>query len=134
MLSGWDVCSNQLGEFIDVIPAQQRLSADWYKGTADAIFQNIYAIQDHDPELILILSGDHIYKMDYREMIRFHKEKKADVTVACVTMPKETSSYFGVIEVDRNQHVLGFQEKPKKPKTIPKKTEENLCVHGDLSF
>ena len=70
----------------------------------------------NDPELILILSGDHIYKMDYREMIRFHKEKKADVTVACVTMPKETSESFGVIEVDQNQHVRGFQEKPQKAK------------------
>jgi len=134
LLSGWDVCSNQLGEFIDVIPAQQRLSADWYKGTADAIYQNIYAIQDHDPELILILSGDHIYKMDYREMIRFHKEKKADVTVACVTMPKETSPHFGVIQVDKNQHVLGFQEKPKKPRTIPKKPKEIYASMGIYLF
>jgi len=134
LLSGWDVCSNQLGEFIDVIPAQQRLSADWYKGTADAIYQNIYAIQDHNPELILILSGDHIYKMDYREMIRFHKEKKADVTVACVTMPKETSSQFGVIEVDKNQHVLGFQEKPKKPRTIPQKPKKIYASMGIYLF
>jgi len=119
LLSGWDICSDQLGEFIDVIPAQQRLSADWYKGTADAIYQNIYAIQDHDPDLILILSGDHVYKMDYREMIRFHKDKGADVTVACVSMPKNTSSQFGVIEVDKKSHVRGFQEKPDKPKTIP---------------
>lgn len=134
LLSGWDVCSNQLGEFIDVIPAQQRLSVDWYKGTADAIYQNIYAIQDHDPELILILSGDHIYKMDYRKMIRFHKEKKADVTVACVTKPKETSLHFGVIEVDKNQHVLGFQEKPKKPRTIPKKPKEIYASMGIYLF
>ena len=134
LLSGWDVCSNQLGEFIDVIPAQQRLSADWYKGTADAIYQNIYAIQDYDPELILILSGDHIYKMDYREMIRFHKEKKADVTVACVPMSKKKSSSFGVIEVDKSQHVLGFQEKPKKPKTIPKKPNEIYASMGIYLF
>jgi len=134
LLSGWDVCSNQLGEFIDVIPAQQRLSVDWYKGTADAIYQNIYAIQDYDPELVLILSGDHIYKMDYRKMIRFHNEKKADVTVACVTMPKKNSPHFGVIEVDKNQHVLGFQEKPKKPRTIPKKPKEIYASMGIYLF
>jgi len=134
LLSGWDVCSNQLGEFIDVIPAQQRLSADWYKGTADAIYQNLYAIADFDPELILILSGDHIYKMDYREMIQYHKEKKADVTVACVTMPKVSSSHFGVIEVNKNLHVRGFQEKPTKPKTVPGKPKEIYASMGIYLF
>ncbi|MCK5179801.1 MAG: glucose-1-phosphate adenylyltransferase, partial [Candidatus Omnitrophica bacterium] len=134
LLAGWDVCSNQLGEFIDVIPAQQRISADWYKGTADAIYQNIYAIQDCDPELILILSGDHIYKMDYREMIRLHKEKNADVTVACVTMPKENSAHLGVIEVDKNNYALGFQEKPEKPKTIPGKSNEIYASMGIYLF
>lgn len=134
LLAGWDVCSNQLGEFIDIIPAQQRISADWYKGTADAIYQNIYAIQDCDPELILILSGDHIYKMDYREMIRLHKEKNADVTVACVIMPKENSAYLGVIEVDKNNYALSFQEKPEKPKTIPKKPNEIYASMGIYLF
>ena len=134
LLAGWDVCSNQLGEFIDIIPAQQRISADWYKGTADAIYQNTYAIQDCDPEFILILSGDHIYKMDYREMIRLHKEKNADVTVACVTMPKENSTYLGVIEVDKNNYALSFQEKPEKPKTIPKKPNEIYASMGIYLF
>ena len=134
LLSGWDVCSNQLGEFIDVIPAQQRLSADWYKGTSDAIYQNVYAIHDYDPELILILSGDHIYKMDYRAMTRFHREKDADVTVACVTMPKKTSVNFGVIEVDADLHVRGFQEKPDNPKTIPKKSDSIYASMGIYLF
>ncbi|MCK5260186.1 MAG: glucose-1-phosphate adenylyltransferase [Candidatus Omnitrophica bacterium] len=134
LLAGWDVCSNQLGEFIDIIPAQQRISADWYKGTADAIYQNTYAIQDCDPEFILILSGDHIYKMDYQEMIRLHKEKNADVTVACVTMPKENSTYLGVIEVDKNNYALSFQEKPEKPKTIPKKPNEIYASMGIYLF
>jgi glucose-1-phosphate adenylyltransferase len=134
LLLGWDVCSNQLGEFIDVIPAQQRLNTDWYKGTADAIYQNIYAIQDYDPELILILSGDHIYKMNYREMIRFHQEKDADVTVACVTMPKETSVNFGVIEVDKDLHVRGFQEKPEKPKTVPQQPNVIYASMGIYLF
>ncbi|MBN1869479.1 MAG: glucose-1-phosphate adenylyltransferase [Candidatus Omnitrophica bacterium] len=134
LLAGWDVCSNQLGEFIDVIPAQQRISADWYKGTADAIYQNIYAIHDCDPELILILSGDHVYKMDYRELIRVHREKKADVTVPCVTMPKKNSVNFGVIEVDKNNYALGFQEKPEAPKTIPKRPNEICASMGIYLF
>ncbi|MCA9398156.1 MAG: glucose-1-phosphate adenylyltransferase [Candidatus Omnitrophica bacterium] len=119
LLAGWDIVSTQLGEFVDVIPAQQRIGDEWYKGTADAIYQNSYAIEDINPQLILILAGDHIYKMNYQRMIDFHKEKNADVTVACVPMPKETSSHFGVIEVDDQGNVLGFQEKPQNPKTIP---------------
>jgi len=119
ILAGWDVVSTQLGEFIDVIPAQQRIGSDWYKGTADAIYQNVYAIQDHNPKLVLVLAGDHIYKMDYRKMFDFHFSMGADMTVACVSMPKESSVNFGVIEVDRHKRVCGFQEKPEQPKTIP---------------
>ncbi|MDP2652716.1 MAG: glucose-1-phosphate adenylyltransferase [Candidatus Omnitrophota bacterium] len=119
ILAGWDIVSSQLGEFIDVIPAQQRISSDWYRGTADAIHQNIYAIHDLNPEFILILAGDHIYKMDYRRMIDFHKERGADMTVACIKMPKDTSTSFGVIEVDGQSRVCGFQEKPQSPRTIP---------------
>src|SRR3989344_6267500 len=84
ILAGWDVVSSQLGEFIDVIPPQQRISSDWYRGTADAIYQNIYAIYDNKPEYVLILAGDHIYKMDYREMTRYHEDQGADMTVACI--------------------------------------------------
>ena len=119
ILSGWDVFSSQLGEFIDVLPPQQRIGSDWYKGTADAIFQNLYAIYDYDPKYILILAGDHIYKMDYKKMIDFHQRMNADMTVACIQMPKETSTNFGVIEVDGENRVCGFQEKPPDPKTIP---------------
>jgi len=134
LLAGWDIVSSQLGEFIDIIPAQQRIGADWYKGTADAIYQNIYAIHDCDPQMILILAGDHIYKMDYQEMMKFHNEKDADVTVACVTMPKETSTDFGVIEVDEDNHVRGFQEKPKHPKTIPGSPREIFASMGIYLF
>jgi len=134
LLAGWDVVSNQLGEFIDVIPAQQRISADWYRGTADAIYQNIYTIHDCNPELILILAGDHIYKMNYQEMIAYHNEKNADMTVACVPMPRVTSSDFGVIEVDKNNHVRGFQEKPAKPKTIPRRPKEIFASMGIYLF
>ncbi|MFH0754878.1 MAG: glucose-1-phosphate adenylyltransferase [Candidatus Omnitrophota bacterium] len=119
ILAGWDVVSSQLGEFIDPIPAQQRLGEDWYKGTADAIYQNIYAINDHGADLVLVLAGDHLYKMDYQKMIETHLAKKADVSVACFKMPKEDSIHFGVIEVDKHCFICGFQEKPHVPKLIP---------------
>lgn len=134
LLAGWDIVSTQLGEFIDVIPAQQRLSEDWYKGTADAIYQNSYAIKDLNPQLILILAGDHIYKMNYTEMISYHNEKDADMTVACIPMPKETSVDFGVIEVDEENHVRGFQEKPRAPKTIPGNDDEIFASMGIYLF
>ena len=134
LLSGWNIFSSQLGEFIDIIPAQQRISADWYKGTADAIYQNLYAVQDCNPKLVLILAGDHIYKMNYQHMIKYHREKKADVTVACLPVPKTVSTQFGVIEVDRNDHVCGFQEKPEKPKTIPGDPDVILASMGIYLF
>lgn len=119
LLSGWDIFSSQLGEFIDVIPPQQRVSADWYKGTADAIYQNIYAIKDYNPKKVLILSGDHVYRMDYSRVFQFHQNNKADATVCCLRMPKASSVHFGVIQVDRKGRICGFQEKPADPKTIP---------------
>lgn len=135
IVGGWDeIVSTQLGEFIDVIPAQQRISSDWYRGTADAIYQNIYAIHDQDPEMILVLAGDHIYKMDYQKMIAFHQEKAADMTVACVPMPAETSSQFGVIEVDEESRACGFQEKPRTPKTIPGDENHILASMGIYLF
>ncbi len=134
LLSGWDVVSNELGEFIDVIPAQQRIGEDWYKGTADAIYQNLYSVYDQNPELLLILAGDHIYKMDYREMIAYHQKNGADMTVACVPMPKETAKDFGVIEVDGNHHIRGFQEKPENPKTIPNDPNQIFASMGIYLF
>lgn len=134
ILAGWDVVSSQLGEFIDPIPAQQRLGEDWYKGTADAIYQNIYAIHDHNAELVLILAGDHLYKMDYQKMIEAHLQHKADVSVACVKMPKEDSLHFGVIEVDKKNFISGFQEKPHVPKTIPSDPEHIYASMGIYLF
>src|SRR3990167_2775416 len=105
ILAGWDIFSSQLGEFIDVVPAQQRLGADWYKGTADAIYQNFYAIADYEPKHVLILAGDHIYKMDYRKMIDYHKQMNADMTVACIQVPAQSAGHFGVIEADAKNRV-----------------------------
>jgi glucose-1-phosphate adenylyltransferase len=116
---GWNILSAPLGEFIEAVPAQQRIDEHWYQGTADAIFQNIYILQVERPDLVLILSGDHIYKMDYRKMIAFHLEKGADLTVAAIRMERKLSREFGVIEVDRDWRIIGFQEKPEEPKTIP---------------
>ena len=116
---GWNILSAPLGEFIEAVPAQQRIDEHWYQGTADAIFQNIYTLQAERPDLVLILSGDHIYKMDYRKMIAFHWERGADLTVAAIRMDRGLSREFGVIEVDRDWQIIGFQEKPEEPKAIP---------------
>jgi glucose-1-phosphate adenylyltransferase len=134
LLEGWNIYSNQLGEFIDVIPAQMRTGSDWYKGTADAIYQNIYAIHDYNPNLVLILAGDHVYKMDYRKLIDYHIDRGADLTVGCIRMPKEESQHFGVIEVDVKNKIQGFQEKPLTPKTIPGSPEEIFCSMGIYLF
>jgi glucose-1-phosphate adenylyltransferase len=118
---GWNIFNSELGEYIDVIPAQQRVGSNWYQGTADAVYQNIYTIEQEKPDEILILGGDHIYKMDYTAMIDFHRSHRADMTVAVVELGKEASRNFGVIQTDPSDKVLGFQEKPQNPKTIPGK-------------
>ena len=134
LLEGWNIYCNQLGEFIDVIPAQMRTGSDWYKGTADAIYQNIYAIQDYKPNLVLILAGDHVYKMDYRKLMEYHLERGADLTVGCIQMPKDESANFGVIEVDTEQKIHSFQEKPQTPKTIPGAADKIFCSMGIYLF
>jgi glucose-1-phosphate adenylyltransferase len=131
---GWNILSSPLGEFIEIIPAQQRIDEHWYQGTADAFFQNIYTLQQEKPDLVLILSGDHIYKMDYRKMISFHLEKKADLTVAAIRMRREESHEFGVIEVDRDCRIIGFEEKPEEPKTVPGDPEGILASMGVYVF
>ncbi len=131
---GWSILSSSLGEFIEAIPAQQRIDEHWYQGTADAFFQNIYTIQQERPDLILILSGDHIYKMDYRKMIDFHIEKKADLTVGAIRMEKRHSREFGVIQVNEEHQVIGFEEKPEEPKTIPGDPEGILASMGVYVF
>ena len=134
ILAGWDIVSSQLGEFIDVIPPQQRIGSDWYKGTADAIYQNSNALYDYAPQYVLILSGDHIYKMDYKKMIDYHREMAADMTVACMKMPKENSTNLGVIEVDEHNRVCGFKEKPPEPRTIPGEPSKTFASMGIYLF
>ncbi len=131
---GWNVLSVPLGEFIGVIPAQQRIGEQWYQGTADAIFQNIYLLQQDKPDYVLILSGDHIYKMDYRKMMAFHLEKGGDLTVAAIRMNRTLAREFGVIEVDEDRRIVGFEEKPEIPKTIPGDPEGILASMGVYVF
>jgi glucose-1-phosphate adenylyltransferase len=131
---GWSILASPLGEFIEVIPAQQRIDDQWYQGTADAIYQNVYTLQEERPDVVLVLSGDHIYKMDYRKMIAFHLEKGAEMTVAAVRMERRFSREFGVIEIDPRWHIVGFQEKPGEPRTIPGDPEGILASMGVYVF
>ena len=131
---GWSILCAPLGEFIEVIPAQQRVDEEWYQGTADAIYQNMYILQDERPDLVLVLAGDHIYKMDYRKMIAHHMETKADLTIGAIRMGREFSREFGVIEIDPAWRIVGFQEKPAEPRTIPGDPEGILASMGIYVF
>ena len=110
---GWNYSRGEFGEFIEIIPAQQQLGDMWYRGTADSLYQNLQIIKLHHPRHILVLAGDHIYKMDYGPMLASHLEKKADITVGVVEVPREHASGFGVMTVDENYHITRFAEKPR---------------------
>jgi len=131
---GWNFFSGELDEFIISVPPQQRVGDKWYQGTADAIYQNIYMIEKDAPEHLLILAGDHIYKMDYAEMFRFHREKHADATVAAIEVPRAQASSFGIIEVDQASRIVGFEEKPKEPKAIPGRPDMAFVSMGIYLF
>lgn len=131
---GWNILCNKLGEFIHIVSAQQRIDEIWYRGTADAVYQNLYTLQQERPDLVLILSGDHLYKMDYRDLIALHQERGADLTVATVEQPKELSKHLGVIEIDQQQRVIGFQEKPRQPRTMPGNPHAILASMGIYVF
>ncbi len=118
---GWQsyLC-RELGEFIDVVPPQQRIDEHWYQGTADAVYQNIYTIEKERPRYVVILAGDHVYKMNYADLIDRHKEANADVTIATLRYPVEQAAgQFGVLEIDQDCRVVGFEEKPQQPKPVP---------------
>ena len=113
---GWTgIVAQELGEFFELMPPMQRTGANWYMGTADAVYQNLYSIGSEQPAHVIILSGDHIYKMDYSRMLAHHKETGAEVTLATLPISPEEVSRFGVVEVGRTGEVLGFQEKPARP-------------------
>ena len=133
---GWlSFFSYPLGEFIYNIPAQQRIGNSWYEGTADAVFQNIYTLQQDMQPYTLILSGDHIYQMHYQEMLEFHRELNADITIGVVPMPVQTASEFGIIKANSDMMVEGFQEKPKEnPYTMPNDPSKILVSMGIYIF
>jgi len=124
----------ELGEFIEVIPPQMRVNSNWYLGTADAIYQNLYSIDQASPKDVLILSGDHIYKMNYQKMVQQHRESGAELTIAAIDVPTQEASRFGVFEVDETERVLGFEEKPPQPKEIPGRPGHSLASMGIYVF
>ncbi len=131
---GWSIFDRELGEFVDLLPAQQRLHDLWYEGTADAVYQNLYTLQQEKPEDTLILSGDHIYKMNYQKMLFFHREKEADLTIATLNVPIDEASRFGVMEKDEAGRVTGFEEKPEHPKALPEDPTFSLASMGVYIF
>lgn len=124
----------ELGEFIDVVPPQQRIDEHWYQGTADAVYQNIYALEKERPEFVVILAGDHIYKMNYRGVIEFHRQSKADLTICALRVPRENARQFGVMQIQTDGQVIGFDEKPQDPKTIPGDDSHALASMGIYVF
>ena len=131
---GWRFLCRELDEFVDILPPQQRIDESWYQGTADAVYQNIYTIEKHHPELVLILSGDHVYKMDYSEMIAEHVASGADATLACIPVELKYSDQFGVVNVDGSWRVNGFTEKPKTTDPMPDDPERFLANMGIYVF
>lgn len=130
----WSGFNREWGEFLDVVPPQQRLGDRWYVGTADAVYQNLYALERADAEHVVILSGDHIYKMDYRELLQDHIASRADATLACVPVPLSEGSAFGVMHVDGRRNVLKFSEKPARPEPMPDDPRHCLASMGVYVF
>ena len=131
---GWGYLRGEFGEFVEIIPAQQRLGPEWYKGTADALWQNMEIIRGHRPLHVLVLAGDHIYKMDYGPMIGLHVEKEADITLGVVEVPLDRAKEFGVLTVDESNRVLRFDEKPQNPQPVPGRPDIALASMGIYVF
>ncbi|RMD69336.1 MAG: glucose-1-phosphate adenylyltransferase [Gammaproteobacteria bacterium] len=132
---GWGFLRGEFGEFVELLPAQQRIAtSSWYAGTADAVYQNLDIIRGHNPKYVLILAGDHVYKMDYGPMLAYHVEREADVTVGCVEVPLEEARAFGVMEVDRDRRVRRFLEKPEHPEPMPGSRDKALASMGIYIF
>lgn len=135
LVRGWGHFKKELGESVEILPASQRFSEQWYEGTADAVFQNIDIIRDELPKYVMILSGDHIYRMDYGDMLARHVETGAQMTVSCMRVPcEEAAGAFGVMEVDDRYRILGFEEKPAQPSTLPNDPDHCLASMGNYVF
>lgn len=131
---GWSFLRGEFDEFVELLPAQQRLEEAWYAGTADAVYQNLDIIRSHNPDFVLILAGDHVYKMDYGPMIAQHVERKADMTVGCLEVPLDEARGFGVMSIDETGQVRRFNEKPKNPESLPNDPTHALASMGIYVF
>lgn len=131
---GWRFLCRELNEYIDVLPPQQRIDEQWYRGTANAVYQNIYSIEQASPRNVVILSGDHIYKMDYSELIRDHEESGADATIACLPVPVAEGRHFGVMKVESEYRVTDFSEKPVSPSPMPGDDSHCMASMGIYVF
>lgn len=131
---GWNIVANELGEFVQVLPPMKRVGDSWYQGTADAIYQNLYSIGSEPCKYVMILSGDHVYKMDYRLMLRHHIDAGAEVTIGTIEFPVQDASRFGVVEVDGGGRIVSWQEKPRDPKSSPHDPEKCHVSMGIYCF
>lgn len=131
---GWGHFRGEFGEYVELLPAQQRIKDNWYLGTADALYQNLDIIRAHKPEFVLVLAGDHIYKMDYGAMLARHVENEADLTVGCFEVPVEEAKEFGVMAVDDSNRIIEFAEKPENPKHLPGQPDTALASMGIYVF
>lgn len=137
LVHGWSWFQAGAGnrEFVEILPASQRVGGEWYRGTADAVYQNLDIVRTHDPRYVLILSGDHIYKMDYGPFLAAHAETEADMTICCIEVPlEEAAGQFGVMTVDETGRIIAFDEKPEKPNPIPGKPGLCLASMGNYIF
>ena len=131
---GWSFLDGRFHEFVELLPAQQRVTADWYLGTADAVFQNLDILRRQEPKYVLILAGDHVYKMDYGKMLVEHVARSADMSIACVEVPVADAGQFGIIGVDDDLRITAFQEKPRKPALVPGRDDASLASMGIYIF
>src|SRR5512142_1199678 len=127
---GWSFLDGRFDEFVELLPAQQRVEANWYRGTADAVYQNLDILRRHAPDHVLVLAGDHVYKMDYRPMLHDHVTAGAAMTIACVDVPCAQARAFGVVEIDASRRIIGFSEKPTDPSSIPGRPGRALASMG----
>jgi glucose-1-phosphate adenylyltransferase len=131
---GWGFMRGALGEFVELLPASQRNEKGWYEGTADAVYQNIDILRNHGPEYVLILAGDHIYKMDYGDMLAEHVAQNADMTIGCIEVPLDEARALGVMSVDVNRRIVAFDEKPDNPTPVPGRNDVALASMGIYVF
>jgi glucose-1-phosphate adenylyltransferase len=131
---GWSIFNPELGEYITPVPPQMRQGEAWYSGTADAIYQNLFLLERSDADTVLVLSGDHIYRMDYAAMLKSHERHGADVTLACMKIGRAEASQFGIVSIDAGRRVTGFAEKPELPETLPDDPEHCMASMGVYIF